>query len=103
MQDLNLISSLGEYNPLLGKSSETATNDTNKHSSDDSNSSSGSSDTLVDAASMTSSIASSCATYISQGGDAYKCAKSEFSYRRKKPKMINQQVSSNELVPFKRR
>lgn len=44
-------------------------------SSADSNSSSNSSDTLVG----TMSIASSCATLISEGGDSYRCARSEFS------------------------
>lgn len=34
-------------------------------------------DTLVDGA----SIASSCNTYISEGGDAYKCARDEFFFR----------------------
>lgn len=27
-------------------------------------------------------MASSCDTYISQGGDAYKCARSEFTFQR---------------------
>lgn len=34
-------------------------------------------DTLVDGV----SIASSCNTYISEGGDAYKCARDEFFFR----------------------
>lgn len=56
------------------------------HSSS-SSSSEGSSDTLVDAASMVSiSVASSCNTYISEGGDAYKCARNEFRFKRRRPK-----------------
>lgn len=45
---------------------------TSKHSDDED-----SDDTLVDGASM----ASSCNTYISEGGDAYKCARDEFFFR----------------------
>lgn len=47
-----------------------------RRASNDSNSSSGSSDTLVDGV----SIASSCGTLFSQGGDAYRCAREEFVY-----------------------
>lgn len=47
-----------------------------KRSSSDEDDDDGSDDTLVDGASM----ASSCNTYISEGGDAYKCARSEFVY-----------------------
>lgn len=55
--------------------------------SSSSSSSEGSSDTLVDAASMVSiSLASSCNTYISEGGDAYKCARNEFRFKRRRPK-----------------
>lgn len=44
-------------------------------------------DTLVDGASM----ASSCNTYISEGGDAYKCARDEFFFRTK---------NEHELIDF---
>lgn len=110
LQDLNQMSSLTPYNPLLyntsssaGDSHKTISYHRRRNSGSDSNSSSseGSSDTLVDAASMVSvSLASSCDTYISQGGDAYKCARNEFVYRRKlkKPKML---VAVD--VPFKSR
>lgn len=43
-------------------------------------------DTLVDGASM----ASSCNTYISEGGDEYKCARDEFFFR----------PNENELIDF---
>ncbi|XP_059614503.1 oxysterol-binding protein-related protein 1 isoform X2 [Phlebotomus argentipes] len=49
-----------------------------RRGSNESNSSSGSSDTLVDGV----SIASSCGTLFSQGGDAYRCARDEFIYER---------------------
>lgn len=56
-------------------------------SSSSSSTSEGSSDTLVDAASMVSiSVASSCNTYISEGGDAYKCARNEFRFKKRRPK-----------------
>lgn len=44
-------------------------------------------DTLVDG----TSIASSCNTYISEGGDAYKCARDEFPFQPNK---------ENELIDF---
>lgn len=44
-------------------------------------------DTLVDGASM----ASSCNTYISEGGDAYKCARDEFFFRS---------TNEHELIDF---
>lgn len=49
-----------------------AKNKSNRNSDDDD-----SDDTLVDGA----SIASSCNTYISEGGDAYKCARDEFFFK----------------------
>lgn len=48
------------------------------HSVSSSDEEDGSDDTLVDGV----SIASSCTTFISEGGDAYKCAKGEFYYSR---------------------
>lgn len=42
-------------------------------------------DTLVDGA----SIASSCNTYISEGGDAYKCARDEFFFRPNESELID--------------
>lgn len=50
-------------------------NKSNGHSDDDD-----SDDTLVDLVDV-ASIASSCNTYISEGGDAYKCARDEFFFR----------------------
>lgn len=48
---------------------------TSNHHSDEEDSD----DTLVDGA----SIASSCNTYISEGGDAYKCARDDFFFQPK--------------------
>lgn len=48
-------------------------------------------DTLVDGV----SIASSCNTYISEGGDAYKCARDEFFFRPQ-----SQQLVEHELIDF---
>lgn len=104
--DLNLISpsSISQYNPLITNTSGDSNRTVRRYSSD-SNSSSGSSDTLVDAASI-SSVASSCVTYISQGGDAYKCARSDvFSNRRSRKKSKKQHVDeiqaefTSRLVP----
>lgn len=47
-------------------------------------------DTLVDGV----SIASSCNTYISEGGDAYKCARDEFFFRP------HPQQTEQELIDF---
>lgn len=71
----------------LNSSSSVSRNATSRRHSTDS-SSSGSSDTLVDNMSMVS-IASSCATLVSEGGDAYKCARSEFVFRRNPKKGNN--------------
>lgn len=57
------------------------------HNSDDEEDSD---DTLVDGV----SIASSCNTYISEGGDAYKCARDEFFFRPKP------QQTEHELIDF---
>lgn len=51
-----------------------------KNSHSRSSSSSGSSDTLID----TVSIASSCPTYFSQDGDAYRCARGNLNRKRLK-------------------
>lgn len=79
LQDINL-TQFSPYNPLICHSSSQSTthkNIVNRRHSTDSTSSSGSSDTLVDGVSITSS----CGTYMSQGGTGYKCARSEFSFR----------------------
>lgn len=81
MQDINAMSGLASYNPLINNTSTETENRKKKmrRSSDDSSSSStNSSDDTLNAVSM----ASSCDTYISQGGDAYKCARSEFTFQR---------------------
>ncbi|XP_037911232.1 oxysterol-binding protein-related protein 1 isoform X2 [Hermetia illucens] len=70
LQDLNSVS-VQSYEPLL--QSITYCKRSARKQSTDSNSSSGSSDTLVDGVSMVSS----CATLISTGGSAYKCAKDQ--------------------------
>lgn len=49
-------------------------------------------DTLVDGA----SIASSCNTYISDGGDAYKCARDEFFFR---PSNESELIDFSESIP----
>ncbi|XP_037046475.1 oxysterol-binding protein-related protein 1 isoform X2 [Bradysia coprophila] len=84
MQDLNEMSGLAPYDPLVNNTSaETDNRKNRRRASDDSSSSStNSSDDTLNAVSM----ASSCDTYISQGGDAYKCARSEFTFQRP-PKM----------------
>lgn len=77
MQELNLIdsssSSFLPYYSTIGNTYTSRKVISRRRSSD---SSSGSSDTLVDGDISLASIASSCATFISQGGDAYKCARS---------------------------
>lgn len=80
VQDINVMSGLASYNPLINNTStETENRKKMRRSSDDSSSSStNSSDDTLNAVSM----ASSCDTYISQGGDAYKCARSEFTFQR---------------------
>lgn len=80
MQDLNDMSGLAAYDPLVNNTSaETDNHKAKRRGSDDSSSSStNSSDDTLNAVSM----ASSCDTYISQGGDAYKCARSEFTFQR---------------------
>lgn len=66
--------------------------------SSSSSSSEESSDTLVDAASILSiSLASSCNTYISEGGDAYKCARNEFRFKRRRPKTGSGTKSSGSI------
>lgn len=104
MLDLNQLSTMSMYNPLLytSTSSHKTISYKRRTSGSDSSSSEGSSDTLVDAASMASvSLASSCDTYISQGGDAYKCARSEFVFRKKAKK--TRFPFPEEVVPFKSR
>lgn len=104
MLDLNQLSTMSMYNPLLytSTSSHKTISYKRRPSGSDSSSSEGSSDTLVDAASMASvSLASSCDTYISQGGDAYKCARSEFVFRKKAKK--TRFPFPAEVVPFKSR
>lgn len=125
LQDLDHCSSLTPYNPLLytssgGSAAGGASGNSNKlvgsyrrrHSESDSSSDEdGSFDTLVDAASMVSvSLASSCDTYISEGGDAYKCARSEFVYRKKATKKERTRTrfpfphdATMVVVPFKSR
>lgn len=63
-------------------------------------SSSGSSDTLVDGLSI-----SSCGTFISEGGDAYKCARNEFIFKKNVSKNKSKCSSSlsTDVVPFKSR
>lgn len=46
-------------------------------------------------------MASSCDTYFSQGGDAYKCARSEFTFRR--PPEMDVLVDVGETSNFKSR
>jgi len=92
LNDINLIDRTNEQvisHPLINTQTTShiyyTKAKTRRKSSDDSNSpsssssssssSSGSSDTLVDGV----SIASSCATYISQGGHGYKCARSNLA------------------------
>lgn len=55
------------------------------HNSDDDEDSD---DTLVDGV----SIASSCNTYISEGGDAYKCARDEFFFRPQPQQLVEQEL-----------
>lgn len=79
-----MISGLASYNPLINNTTTDTENrkKSRRASEDSSSSSTNSSDDTLNAVSM----ASSCDTYISQGGDAYKCARSEFTYERA-PKM----------------
>lgn len=95
LHDINVAS----YNPLVNNTS-TETEDLRKirRASDDSSSSStNSSDDTLNAVSM----ASSCDTYISQGGDAYKCARSEFTFHR--PPQMDILVDIGETSSFKSR
>lgn len=75
-----------------------------RKSSDDS-SSSGSSDTLVDGLSIAS--ISSCGTFRSEGGDAYKCARNEFVFRKNvsknKKTKCSTSITTDVDVPFKSR
>lgn len=75
LQDINLLAS---YNPLINNTSTDTENrkTIRRVSVNSSSSSSNSSDDTLNAVSM----ASSCDTYFSQGGDAYKCARSEFTF-----------------------
>lgn len=72
---------------------------TRRKSSD--SSSSGSSDTLVDGLSI-----SSCGTFISEGGDAYKCARNEFIFQKnvsKSKSKCSLSIATDAVVPFKSR
>lgn len=51
-------------------------------------------DTLVDGV----SIASSCNTYISEGGDAYKCARDEFFFRPQPQQMEHELIDFSEVA-----
>lgn len=51
-------------------------------------------DTLVDGV----SIASSCNTYISEGGDAYKCARDEFFFRPQPNQMEHELIDFSEVA-----
>lgn len=51
-------------------------------------------DTLVDGV----SIASSCNTYISEGGDAYKCARDEFFFRNETELIDFSEAACNDLA-----
>lgn len=132
LQDLDRCSSLTPYNPLLytssggsasksggrnvldvgaggggGGSVSYKRNKCGSGSSSEEEEEDRSFDTLVDAASMVSvSLASSCGTYISDGGDAYKCARSEFVYRKKPSSSRNRTrfpFPADAVVPFKSR
>lgn len=100
MQDINVISGLASYNPLINNTTtDTMNRKQSRRASDEDSSSSSthSSDDTLNAVSM----ASSCDTYISQGGDAYKCARSEFTFQR--PPKMDILVDIGESSEFKSR
>lgn len=99
LQDINVISGLASYNPLINNTStDTENRERTRRTSDDSSSSSThSSDDTLNAVSMSSS----CDTYFSQGGDAYKCARSEFTFQL--PPKMDILVDIGETSNFKSR
>lgn len=82
IQELNLMNS--QSSPYFSNYNQSYTSRKVRRKSSDSNSSSGSSDTLVDGENSIVSVASSCGTYVSQGGNAYKCARTELKKRKDK-------------------